>query len=103
VKSIVTFLAKIFGKPDPITGELPSPSVASPAIQNKTNFVDKVRSTANSAVEKVATATAQTVNTVKSSVDTAVTEVKNVQEEITSPAATDTPSAQENTQSLDGL
>lgn len=103
IKSIARFFAKLGGLPDPITGAV-SPSVAtSPANQTKENFVNKMWSKANTAVEKVATVTTQTVNTVKDGVDAAVTEVKNVQEKIVGQTADTQPEKSADTQSLDSL
>lgn len=83
IKSIVTFLAKLLGKPDPITGQTPvaTTPVAGPAAQ-VTNFADKMWSAANKVVDKATVVATQTAETAKATVNQAVEGVQDVKADI---------------------
>ena len=116
VRSLVRFFAKLLGKPDPITGQLPVAPQATPApgtvVAPKTeNFVDKMWSAANKAVDTattVATKAVDTANTVTAkaveatttTVNQAVAWVKDVKADID---AASTPVAPTATQPLETL
>lgn len=116
VKSLVRFFAKLLGKPDPITGQLPVAPKATPAPWTATaakteTFVDKMWSAANKAVDTattVATKAVDTANTVTAkavavttaTVNQAVEWVKDVKADID---AASTPVAPAATQPLETL
>ena len=114
VKSLARFFAKLLGKPDPITGQALTTPPATPAapVAKTENFVDKMWSAANKAVDTattVATKAVDTANTVTAkaveattaTVNQAVEGVKDVKAEIeTTTPATPAPAT---TQPLETL
>ena len=105
VRSLVRFFAKLLGKPDPITGELPVASKTTPApgtaAAPKTgNFVDKMWSAANKAVDTATTVATKAVEVTTSTVNQAVEWVKDVKADID---AASTPVAPATTQPLETL
>ena len=107
VKAIVRFLAKLMGKPDPITGEIPAAKPVGNVAEKAATFADKVWSTANKVVEKATDVASKAtdvatnaVEATKTTVNQAVEGVKEVKADITGPAEVPAPAP---TQSLETL